>query len=89
VLNKTDLLPPEEADFVLNNVLPDTMFADARLHSLMEIKNSKPDAVYISALDRKTFRLLLERIRFALFIEGKGRDIPVESYFDDDPERDN
>ncbi|MGE4497874.1 MAG: GTPase HflX [Deferribacterales bacterium] len=88
VLNKTDLLPPEEAEFVLNNVLPDTMFADARLHSLMEIKNSKPDAVYISALDRKTFRLLLERIRFTLFTEGKGRDIPVENYFDDDPERD-
>jgi GTP-binding protein HflX len=88
VMNKSDLLPPDEAAFVLDNILPDTVFADERLHSLMELKNAKPDAVYISALDRKTFRTLLERIRFTLFTEGKGRDIPVENYFHDEPERD-
>jgi GTP-binding protein HflX len=87
VLNKVDLLTPDEHNFVINNVLPDTMFADERLQSLIDLKNSKPEAIYLSALDRKSFRTLLERIRFNLFTEGKGRDFPIEEYFNDDSER--
>lgn len=87
VLNKVDLLSPDEHAFVTENILPDTMFADERLQSLIDLKNSKIDAIYLSALDRKSFRTLLERIRFILFTEGKGRDLPIEDYFDDDAER--
>lgn len=88
VMNKTDLLPDDERLFVLENIMPDTVFASESLQRLIDLKVQKPDTIYISALDRKTFRILLERIRFALFVEGKGRDIPVESYFEYDDTND-
>ncbi len=82
VLNKIDLLKDDE-QAVLRGEEPSEPDdrADSRLEQLAAFRETYPDAVYISALNRKSFRELLEKIRYYLFREGKETDIPVESYY--------
>jgi GTP-binding protein HflX len=83
VMNKTDKLTPVEKALLFEGILIDGEITELRSKQLMDFRNTHPDVVYISALQRESFRVLLEKIRYVLFLEGKGRDIPVEDYFDD------
>ncbi|MCX8083465.1 MAG: GTPase HflX [Calditerrivibrio sp.] len=49
---------------------------------LSEYKKEYPDALFISALDRTSFREMLTRINHILFLGGKKIDLPIRDYFE-------
>lgn len=51
-------------------------------NSLAELKEEFPTGVFISALNRETYRELLEAIEYTLFIRGINAKIPVRDYFE-------
>ncbi len=50
---------------------------------LEELKEKFPTGVFISALNRNTYKELLEAIEYTLFIGGKNAKIPVRDYFEE------
>lgn len=51
------------------------------IEKIDEIRKELPDAIFISALNRKSFEELLGKINHILFMEGKNVGIPVRDYF--------
>jgi GTP-binding protein HflX len=50
--------------------------------NLIELKQKFPTAVFISALNRNTYKELLEAIEYTLFIRGIYAKIPVRDHFE-------
>lgn len=49
---------------------------------ITEAKKEYPEAIFISALNKKTFEELLLKINHILFMGGKKIGIPVRDYFE-------
>jgi len=84
VLNKTDLLEDFETEYIKTGEIPDGADAEryARAHEIINLTERYNKVCMVSALDRKTFRELLEIVRLTLFasdidIEPMG----IENYF--------
>jgi GTP-binding protein HflX len=83
VLNKTDLLEDYELEYLKTGTLPDIFNPEIyeraeKIKNLMEMYHK---VSIISALDRQTFRELLELVRLVLFSGGKDVKMGIENYF--------
>ncbi|PLX69319.1 MAG: GTPase HflX [Denitrovibrio sp.] len=84
VINKTDLLADYELDYIKTGVMPEGAEPDLydRAHEIVELTERYNQVCLVSAIDRKTFRELLEMIRMTLFVQGALSDtMGIEDYF--------
>jgi len=83
VLNKTDILEDYELEYLKTGKLPD-IYGDGmfdRAERIVNLMEKYHKVSIISALDRKTFRELLDMVRLALFSGGKEIKMGIENYF--------
>jgi len=84
VLNKTDLLEDFELEYLKTGELPEGEDSEKyqRAFDIQNLAERYNKSCMISALDRKTFRELLEMIRLMLFAGGNDvNDLGIEDYF--------
>jgi len=84
VLNKTDLLEDFETEYIKKGEIPDGADAEryARAHEIINLTERYNKVCMVSALDRKTFRELLEIVRLTLFASGIDIEpMGIENYF--------
>jgi len=84
VINKTDLLLEYEIYYLRTGKIPEGDDPEQynRAHSILNLMERYNKVCLISALERKTFRELLEMIRLMLFVNTDGVDtMGIEDYF--------
>jgi GTP-binding protein HflX len=84
VINKIDMLLDYELEYVKTGEMPELADVDQyiRAHEILNLTERYNKVCMISALDRKTFRDLLEMIRLMLFVKTDGVDsMGIEDYF--------
>lgn len=84
VINKTDLLEKFELEYLQTGEIPEDADPDkySRAHSIQNLTERYNKICLVSALNRKTFRELLELIRLTLFADGIDIEpLGIENYF--------
>lgn len=84
VINKTDLLLDYEKEYLLTGVVPPMADPDQyrRVFDIVNLTERYSKVCMISALDKKSFRELLELIRLTLFAGGSDvSGMGIEDYF--------
>lgn len=83
VLNKSDRLEDFELDYLRTGEVPGGADPEQykRIFDVVSLIERYNKVCMVSALDRKTFRELLELIRLSLFSGGKEVSLDIEGYF--------
>lgn len=84
VINKTDLLADFELEYIRTGVMPDGAEEDLyeRASDIRNLTERYNQVCMISAVERKSFRELLEMVRLSLFAEGADiSGMGIEDYF--------
>lgn len=84
VLNKMDLLKDFELEYIITRETPEDADPEqyGRVHDIVDLAERYNKVCMISALERKSFRELLEMIRLTLFASGNDEgSMGIEDYF--------